>query len=110
MVSIILTGQGMTGQFVIPPIVGSLDPEKTAEAIAEYSNETVAGDLIRRIEEDGPENVSYDTTVHRSQMTISFYVGYLVPFDTGLIDEANTPRTPVEALGSCLQQIIGHGR
>ena len=109
MASAILTGQGMAGQSMIPLIVGSLDSEETAKVIAERFNEAVADDLIRRVEEDGPEDISHETAVYRSQMVISLCVGYLVLSDTGLIDEANAPRISVEALGNCLQQIIEHG-
>lgn len=109
MASAILTGQGMAGQSMIPLIVGSLDSEETAKVIAERFNEAIADDLIHRVEEDGPEDISHGTAVYRSQMVVSLCVGYLVLSDTGLIDEANAPKISVEALGSCLQQIIEHG-
>lgn len=109
MADAVLTGRGMAGQSLIPLIVGSLDSGETAKVIAERFNEAVADDLIRRVEEDGPEDISHETAVYRSQIVISLCVGYLVLSDTGLIDEANAPKISVDALGNCLQQIIEHG-
>jgi AcrR family transcriptional regulator len=109
MANSVLTGYGLNGQSMIPLIISSLDSQETADIIAKRFDEAIANDLIRRIHEESPEEISRETAVYRAQMAVALCAGYLVLSHSRMIDESNAPQIPVETLGKTIQQIIEHG-
>lgn len=105
----VLTGHGLQGKSMIPLIVASIDSNETAKIIRHRFDEAFAGDLVRRIHEDAPNNTTFEAAVHRTQMVISPCVGYLLLSATGQISEQRTPHMSVEDLGNCLQLILEQG-
>lgn len=109
MANAVLTGSGLGGQSMIPLIVASLDSKETGEIISKRFDAAIADDLVRRIQEESPVEISHETAVYRGQMAVSLCAGYLVLSDAGLVDESNAPRVPVDVLGNTIQHIIEHG-